>query len=207
MSEQNVLLRLYDLSHGMAAQLSPALLGERIDGIWHTGVVVFGQEYFYGGGGTGSSTDSGVSSVPGAGNVFARSHGVSVAREIVLGRTNKTCSEFESFLGSIACQFRCCDYSLFHHNCNNFSDVVSKFLVNKPIPAYITGLPAKVNVFPVHPLHYIQHNTQTLYSYIQLYEHDVCIWFFSFLFQYSAADYVYLQGNMNICDTMILVTV
>lgn len=38
-----VSLRVYDLSRGMARQLSPALLGKQIDGIWHTGVLVYGQ--------------------------------------------------------------------------------------------------------------------------------------------------------------------
>jgi hypothetical protein len=38
-----VVLRIYDLSRGMAAQVSPALLGKRIDGIWHTGVLVYGK--------------------------------------------------------------------------------------------------------------------------------------------------------------------
>jgi hypothetical protein len=28
----------------MASQMSQIILGERIDGIWHTGVQVFGQE-------------------------------------------------------------------------------------------------------------------------------------------------------------------
>lgn len=39
----DVVLRVYDLSRGMAAQLSLAILGKQIDGIWHTGVYVFGR--------------------------------------------------------------------------------------------------------------------------------------------------------------------
>lgn len=45
-----VQIYLYDLSQGMAATFSPSLLGKKIDGIWHSGVVVYGYEYFYGGG-------------------------------------------------------------------------------------------------------------------------------------------------------------
>lgn len=41
---------VYDLSQGMARQMSPALLGKQIDGIWHTGVQVYGTEYYFGGG-------------------------------------------------------------------------------------------------------------------------------------------------------------
>ena len=61
-------LYVYDLSNGMARQLSAQLTGRQIDGIWysllfynlhpllnctlyrHTSVVVFGKEVFYGGG-------------------------------------------------------------------------------------------------------------------------------------------------------------
>ena len=47
---QRVKLLVYDLSRGMASQMSEQFLGQRIDGIWHTGVEVFGNEYFFGGG-------------------------------------------------------------------------------------------------------------------------------------------------------------
>ena len=44
-------LYIYDLSQGMAASLSPMLLGRSIEAIYHTAVVVYGREYFYGGDG------------------------------------------------------------------------------------------------------------------------------------------------------------
>ncbi len=36
-------LAVYDLSNGLAAQMSQAILGQYIEGIWHTGVVVFNR--------------------------------------------------------------------------------------------------------------------------------------------------------------------
>lgn len=33
----SVKLLVYDLSNGMAANMSEAVLGQRIDGVWHTG--------------------------------------------------------------------------------------------------------------------------------------------------------------------------
>ena len=39
---------VYDLSGGMARQLSASLLGMHIDCLPHTGIIVFGQEYFFG---------------------------------------------------------------------------------------------------------------------------------------------------------------
>lgn len=49
-------LYIYDLTQGMATMMSPLLLGRQIDGIWHTAVVVFGREYFYGAHGITSIT-------------------------------------------------------------------------------------------------------------------------------------------------------
>ncbi|CAH1417876.1 unnamed protein product [Lactuca virosa] len=43
-----VSLHVYDLSHGLARQLSMSFLGKTIEAIWHTGVVVYGREYYYG---------------------------------------------------------------------------------------------------------------------------------------------------------------
>lgn len=41
-------LYVYDLSNGLARQMSLQLTGKQLDGIWHTSVVVFGMEVFYG---------------------------------------------------------------------------------------------------------------------------------------------------------------
>lgn len=46
---QVVQLYIYDLTKGMASMMSQMLLGRHIEGFWHTAVVVYGREYFYGG--------------------------------------------------------------------------------------------------------------------------------------------------------------
>ena len=46
----DVKLHVYDLSKGMAAQFSRQLIGKYIEGIWHTGIVVYGKEFYFGGG-------------------------------------------------------------------------------------------------------------------------------------------------------------
>lgn len=45
-----VQINLYDLSNGMAKAFSPMFLGKLIEGIWHTGLVIYGSEYYFGGG-------------------------------------------------------------------------------------------------------------------------------------------------------------
>ena len=45
-----VSLNAYDLSGGMAAKHSRALVGSEVPGIWHTSIVIYGKEFYYGGG-------------------------------------------------------------------------------------------------------------------------------------------------------------
>jgi hypothetical protein len=123
----SVQLYVYDLSQGMAKQFSPAFLGHEIEGIWHTGIVVYGKEYFYGGGiqaGRPGGTQAGRP---------MRIHD--------LGVTYIPESVFVDFLQEISHRFTPETYSLLKHNCNNFSDEAAMFLVGDHIPSYITGLP------------------------------------------------------------------
>ncbi|XP_072378155.1 uncharacterized protein [Diabrotica undecimpunctata] len=48
MSTNKVELYIYDLSQGMAAIISPTIIGKKIDGIWHTSIVIYNREYFFG---------------------------------------------------------------------------------------------------------------------------------------------------------------
>ncbi|KAG5305556.1 DESI1 isopeptidase, partial [Acromyrmex insinuator] len=41
-------LYIYDLTKGMAAMMSQILIGRQLDGIWHTAIVAYGREYFFG---------------------------------------------------------------------------------------------------------------------------------------------------------------
>jgi hypothetical protein len=96
----------------------------------HTGVGVYGKEYFFGGG---------IQSVP-----LGRSpYGVPV-QVIDLGYTEVPKDYFEEYLDEIRPRFTHETYNIVHHNCNNFSDEVSQFLVGSGIPQHILHLPAEV---------------------------------------------------------------
>ena len=118
--------------------MSPALLGKQIDGIWHTGIVAYGREYYFGG---GICADA-----PGA-----TPYGTPLAIE-EMGTTQKSLIEFRAFLSSISPSFTFATYHLLDNNCNNFSDQCCRFLVGKSIPQYILDLPAEAMNSPLGPM-------------------------------------------------------
>ena len=111
------------------------LSGRQIDGIWHTGVHVFGREYYFGGGGTSASSSGITNSTPRA---FQAMSGFGPTRTVRLGTTTRSRADFEQYLRTITPNWTCGSYSMLTHNCNNFSDTVSQYLVGKRIPSYIT---------------------------------------------------------------------
>ncbi|KAI8911713.1 PPPDE putative peptidase domain-containing protein [Gorgonomyces haynaldii] len=120
---------LYDLSRGMAKQMSLQLTGKQVDGIWHTAVVVFGTEYAFG---------QGVEEfVPG------ESHYGHPVQVIDMGTTEIPQQVFLEFMDHMKSSWTADKYHLLDNNCNSFSDEVCQFLVGKGIPSHITGLPAE----------------------------------------------------------------
>ncbi|XP_019188716.1 PREDICTED: desumoylating isopeptidase 1 [Ipomoea nil] len=133
-----VLLNVYDLSQGLARQMSAAFLGKTIEGIWHTGVVVYGNEYYFGGG---------IQHAP----VGTTPYGTPI-RVVELGVTHLPKDVFESYLQEISPRYTAETYSLLTHNCNNFSNEVAQFLVGATIPEYILNLPNEVMSSPMGAL-------------------------------------------------------
>lgn len=135
---QPVTLAIYDLSNGLARELSPVILGKRIDGIWHTGIRVYDREYYFGG---GICMDA-IGSTP---------YG-SAASSHVLGTTSKSRGDFEQFLQTLQSRFSISSYHLLDNNCNHFSDCCAMFLVNSHIPQYILDLPGEALNSAIGPM-------------------------------------------------------
>uniref|UniRef100_A0A0D9VMJ2 PPPDE domain-containing protein n=1 Tax=Leersia perrieri TaxID=77586 RepID=A0A0D9VMJ2_9ORYZ len=133
-----VVLNVYDLSNGLARQLSTSFLGKPIEAIWHTGVVVYGNEYFFGGG---------IQSLPAGTTPYGRP-----VRVVELGETHIPREVFEDYLRDISPRYTAETYRLMTHNCNNFSNEVAQFLVGAGIPDYILNLPNEVMSSPMGPL-------------------------------------------------------
>lgn len=135
---QKVTLYVYDLSQGLAKQVSSSLLGKAFEGIWHTGIVVYDTEYYFGGG----IQKSPIGTAP---------YGTPI-KLIDLGVTKITKDAFESYLQEISPRYTPETYSLLKHNCNTFSNEVAQYLVGTTIPEYILNLPNEVISSPLAPL-------------------------------------------------------
>ena len=90
-------------------------------------MVVYGWEYFYGGGIQATRPGQTMAGQP--------------LRKIDMGYTALNQSTFHAFLHGISTRFTPSTYSLLSWNCNNFSHEAVKFLTGADMPAYITGLP------------------------------------------------------------------
>ncbi|KAJ1952937.1 hypothetical protein EC988_003284 [Linderina pennispora] len=122
-----VKLYLYDLSQGMARQLSVAMTGRYFEAIWHSSVVVYGREYYFG---QGIMT-----STPGA-----TMHGQPV--EIVdVGTTFLPADVVEDYVSGMRQEFSADKYHLLKFNCNTFSDSLIKGLTGGSVPDKVKNLP------------------------------------------------------------------
>jgi len=128
---------IYDLTQGMARTMGPALIGRPLDGVWHTAVVVFGKEYFYGG----------------SGIEFCNPGGTMLGQPLQvedLGETEITENLFQDYLRTQSQdRFLGDRYNLLQHNCNNFSHETAQFLVGKGIPQHILDLPNEIMSTPL----------------------------------------------------------
>ncbi|KAA8901707.1 PPPDE putative peptidase domain-containing protein [Sphaerosporella brunnea] len=129
-AEQPVELYVYDLSQGLARQMSMAFLGIQIDAVYHTSIVVGGIEYYFG---HGIQT-----SYPG------QTHHGEPMEIIKLGTTSLPEDILHEYVESMKLEYTPESYDLFLRNCNNFTADLSMFLCGVSIPGKIKNLPQEV---------------------------------------------------------------
>ena len=150
-----VQLAIYDLSQGMAKALSAQLLGpdHAIDMVPHTGLLVFGKEYFFASG-TGVAVE--------APEVFRTTRNLAPRQILEVGTTEVTPSDFDEWCRrqsqSMDAPFHASRYNLFDQNCNHFSQQALKdglrVVPNKDtqngelIPQWILDIPQKFLASP-----------------------------------------------------------
>ena len=136
-----VTLHVYDLSQGAARAMSMQFLGIQLDIVPHTGIVVYGKEYFYSGG---------LQSEPAA--AFAQMYHTPVHSTVSLGTTEVPEELFSEFLAERRAAFTMSKYSLLRHNCNHFTEECAQFLLGVSIPQEIRDVPERVLATPMGPL-------------------------------------------------------
>jgi hypothetical protein len=127
--KEKVQLYQYDLSKGSAKLLSPLLVGKQLDGLWHTSLVVYGKEFWYGG------------------EIFQSNPGsTSFGKPTkIIDLPEQTMRPVENFINFVASQltavFNASSYDVLNCNCNHFTDAACKFLLNSHIPEDILTQP------------------------------------------------------------------
>lgn len=138
-------LFLYDISNGISRVVSPLLLGQKFEAIYHSSVVAFGEEYWYGGCvfQNAPPLDASVfgpplksSEVP-----LTSSQYVDGLHAVHLGYTLATVRELEAFLQEVKPRYTRKNYDVLTHNCNCFSDEVVRYLTGTGIPDRVLRLP------------------------------------------------------------------
>ncbi|XP_043522703.1 uncharacterized protein LOC122535319 isoform X3 [Frieseomelitta varia] len=130
-------LYIYDLTKGIASMMSRLVIGQHVEGIWHTAIVAYGREYFFG--------PSGIQT--------ARPGGTALGEPLKVEKVGETYLPYSVFFEYInglgASTFAPGTYNLFKHNCNSFTNEVSNFLVGQDIPKYILDLPEEILQTPI----------------------------------------------------------
>ena len=82
--------------------------------------MVYGREYFFGGG---------IQQLPIGG--FSSAHGIQPVRTVSIGETQISQDVFHEYLHSISPRFSAATYDLINNNCNNFSHECTQFLTGR----------------------------------------------------------------------------
>lgn len=130
---------MYDLSRGLARTLAPVLgswfTSEDFEGIWHSGVVVFGQEYYFNG--------DLVHIDPGE-TVWGKP-----TKVMTIGHTPCTQKELHQFVvDELRAAFSRESYDALNNNCNHFSDRLCLHLCNRHIPDHVLQQPERLAKLP-----------------------------------------------------------
>merc|ERR1712136_340603 len=141
-------LLLYDISNGLSSKLSPILLGRHLEAIYHSSVLVYGEEYWFGG--------KIFKNLPPNRRCFGEpltesrvplqaSEYFPELRVVRLGHTLATCEEFHRHLnGETSLEFTSESYDVMTHNCNTFSNEAITLLTGHGIPDAVRRLPELV---------------------------------------------------------------
>lgn len=123
-----VKLHLYDISSGLAEAASPYVVGHRLEGLWHTGTVVFGNEYYF-------SRDI-MLDIPGQ-TAFG-----APTKVIHLGYTAWRQDEVHAYIITVLKpRYHRDTYDIVTCNCNHLTDQFAMHLVGRHVPDEVMQQP------------------------------------------------------------------
>jgi len=126
-----VKLLYYDISGKATKALSRLLFGRQVEGIWHTSLVVFGKEWWFG----GRLFRSEVYSTP-----FGKP-----VKEVELGSTYLQHVElFCHLTENLTSKYTPDSYDVIKLNCNHFTNEISLFLCGSGIPQDVLEMPKQL---------------------------------------------------------------
>eukprot|EP00929_Paragymnodinium_shiwhaense_P008509 TRINITY_DN112472_c0_g1_i1.p1 TRINITY_DN112472_c0_g1~~TRINITY_DN112472_c0_g1_i1.p1 ORF type:complete len:740 (+),score=167.96 TRINITY_DN112472_c0_g1_i1:130-2349(+) len=124
-------INIYDISDGKVQWLAPILLGRKVEGLWHTGLVIHGREYWFGG--------SIFESIPGK-TPFGEPTKVRL-----IGSTMRTRQEIWNHIDKdLFSEYTSENYDVLTHNCNHFSNALCHFVLNEDIPGDVLHQPEQL---------------------------------------------------------------
>ncbi|GJN89479.1 hypothetical protein Rhopal_002465-T1 [Rhodotorula paludigena] len=135
MHAEPVTLYVYDLSGGLAAIWGQQLTGRPVEGIWHTALVLYGMEVFFG---------QGISIVSPPGTTH---HG-QPRKKIPCGVTHLDKETFLEYIEGLRETYTADAYHLLEFNCNTFTNDVLGFLNGGSIPEDIRNQPQEIMSTP-----------------------------------------------------------
>lgn len=122
---ERVQLHLYDVTGGLARQMSPMLLGREVEGVWHTGLVVGGVEYSYG---------------PTLRRSFPGQTPLGIPdRVLELGATAVSSGLREELIHELVQKYSPNTYDLLFNNCTHFCNELSTLLTGNGLPHEVLG--------------------------------------------------------------------
>lgn len=127
----SVKLHVYDLTKGLCGRHSEEIMGKKINGMFHSGIVCFGLEFYFEGG-IGCASEGHTR--------FGAQYDV-----IHLGETTKTASEFIQWVhDNENVAYGLDKYKVLKHNCHHFSREAARFLLEESVPDVDSVFPSFV---------------------------------------------------------------
>lgn len=117
---EKVTLALYDITNGLAKSMSMMFIGQQVDAVYHSSLIVYGRQYYFGGGICWDAPEQTPYGKP--------------IQKIEMGTTEIPKEVFEDYIKDLGPKYTAEKYHLIDHNCNNFTDEACEFLTGKPIP-------------------------------------------------------------------------